>query len=310
MLSLTIGLRAFRIESVAQVRSSFRPLRLKNYRIYGCRNQQRNLYFSHPSAFFLIRKKLLTKPHPGCETWCRTTRNFCKASVGSEIRVKRGDRVNVHMKVQDPETGTVIVETKPDGETVSFVAGQGQVIPALERICLGMTIGEVWTGTVKPEEAFGVRDRSQIYSVSLDSFDDELKLSLSAGMVVAVEGRNSVARVISINKEKGTVILDENHEYASKSLDFNIELVSIEPAKSAWSGVQVETISPGDGQTFPAFGNRVTVHYTGTLASNGKVFDSSYSRGEPFGFTVGAGRVIRGLENGIIKMSVSIFRRN
>ncbi|XP_008432695.1 peptidyl-prolyl cis-trans isomerase FKBP1A-like [Poecilia reticulata] len=68
-------------------------------------------------------------------------------------------------------------------------------------------------------------------------------------------------------------------------------------------GVDVETIRPGDGRTFPKKGSTVAVHYVGTL-TNGKKFDSSRDRGEPFTFKLGAGEVIRGWDEGVAQMSV------
>uniref|UniRef100_A0A3Q2Q3K7 peptidylprolyl isomerase n=2 Tax=Fundulus heteroclitus TaxID=8078 RepID=A0A3Q2Q3K7_FUNHE len=68
-------------------------------------------------------------------------------------------------------------------------------------------------------------------------------------------------------------------------------------------GVEIETISPGDGRTFPKKGQRVVVHYVGTL-EDGKVFDSSRSRGKPFKFRIGHQEVIRGWEEGVAQMSV------
>ncbi|XP_077425822.1 peptidyl-prolyl cis-trans isomerase FKBP1A-like isoform X2 [Vanacampus margaritifer] len=68
-------------------------------------------------------------------------------------------------------------------------------------------------------------------------------------------------------------------------------------------GVQIETTKEGDGQTFPKKGQRVVVHYIGTL-QDGKVFDSSRGRGKPFKFKMGHQEVIRGWEEGVAQMSV------
>jgi FKBP-type peptidyl-prolyl cis-trans isomerase len=56
------------------------------------------------------------------------------------------------------------------------------------------------------------------------------------------------------------------------------------------SGLKYEVITPGTGKQ-PTLNDRVTVHYRGTL-TNGKEFDSSYSRGQPATFPVSG--VIKG----------------
>ncbi|XP_076440699.1 peptidyl-prolyl cis-trans isomerase FKBP1B-like [Babylonia areolata] len=68
-------------------------------------------------------------------------------------------------------------------------------------------------------------------------------------------------------------------------------------------GVKKETISPGDGTTFPKKGQTVVIHYTAIVASTGKQFDSSRDRNCPFKFRMGKGEVIKGWEEGISKMS-------
>ncbi|XP_067904746.1 peptidyl-prolyl cis-trans isomerase FKBP1A-like [Heterodontus francisci] len=68
-------------------------------------------------------------------------------------------------------------------------------------------------------------------------------------------------------------------------------------------GVKVETITPGDGQTFPKAGQTCVVHYTGLLM-DGTKFDSSRNRTPPFKFKMGEHEVIKGWEEGLIQMSV------
>jgi FKBP-type peptidyl-prolyl cis-trans isomerase len=55
-------------------------------------------------------------------------------------------------------------------------------------------------------------------------------------------------------------------------------------------------------------GQTVSVHYTGTL-TNGSKFDSSLDRGRPFEFQLGAGRVIKGWDQGVVGMKVGGKRK-
>lgn len=73
------------------------------------------------------------------------------------------------------------------------------------------------------------------------------------------------------------------------------------------SGLVVEDLECGDGEEAQR-GDLVTVHYTGTL-ENGRKFDSSRDRGEPFPLRLGAGMVIPGWEEGLPGMRVGGTRK-
>ncbi len=73
------------------------------------------------------------------------------------------------------------------------------------------------------------------------------------------------------------------------------------------SGLQYEEITEGTGAS-PTPGQKVVVHYTGTL-EDGTVFDSSRKRGQPFEFKIGVGQVIKGWDEGVGSMKVGGRRK-
>ena len=68
------------------------------------------------------------------------------------------------------------------------------------------------------------------------------------------------------------------------------------------SGLQIKTIVVGTGDKAEP-GKTVVVHYTGWLL-DGTKFDSSVDRGTPFEFPLGAGRVIKGWDEGVATLNI------
>ena len=73
------------------------------------------------------------------------------------------------------------------------------------------------------------------------------------------------------------------------------------------SGLKIEDLRAGDGAEARP-GQQVSVHYVGTLV-DGKKFDSSRDRGQPFTFKLGAGQVIQGWDQGVAGMKIGGLRK-
>ena len=71
--------------------------------------------------------------------------------------------------------------------------------------------------------------------------------------------------------------------------------------------LKVEDLKVGTGAEAKA-GQPVSVHYVGTL-TDGKKFDSSRDRNEPFSFRLGAGQVIKGWDQGVAGMKIGGLRK-
>jgi peptidylprolyl isomerase len=79
----------------------------------------------------------------------------------------------------------------------------------------------------------------------------------------------------------------------------NVEVPTGEPPTE----LLIDDLIVGDGPEATP-GQQVSVHYVGVAHSNGKEFDSSYSRNTPFSFGLGAGQVIKGWDKGVEGMRV------
>ena len=105
------------------------------------------------------------------------------------------------------------------------------------------------------------------------------------------------------------VLLAACGQQAEESTTVTQPEVAAEPAAAEEATLQIDTIKSGHGRAAVA-GDLVTVHYTGWLydesaADNrGEKFDSSVDRGDKFQFPLGAGRVIKGWDDGVAGMLI------
>ncbi|EHY52562.1 Peptidyl-prolyl cis-trans isomerase fpr2 [Exophiala dermatitidis] len=76
------------------------------------------------------------------------------------------------------------------------------------------------------------------------------------------------------------------------------------------SGLEIEYLTPEIECTRKTTkGDQIEVHYRGSLQSTGEEFDSSYSRGRPLPFKLGAGAVIKGWDEGLLDMCIGEKRK-
>ena len=83
--------------------------------------------------------------------------------------------------------------------------------------------------------------------------------------------------------------------------------MSVTPEVTTQSGLKYEDVTVGEGAEAKA-GDNVNVHYTGWL-TDGQKFDSSKDRNQPFQFSLGAGMVVRGWDEGVQGMKIGGVRK-
>jgi FKBP-type peptidyl-prolyl cis-trans isomerase FkpA len=120
-----------------------------------------------------------------------------------------------------------------------------------------------------------------------------------------------ISAVIAVSATLAMSACTKNEDTASQSSTAATTAASA-PAAQATTGaavtdLKIEDVKVGTGKTAEA-GKKVTVHYTGYL-TDGKKFDSSVDRGQPFSFQLGAGQVIQGWDKGVAGMKVGGKRK-
>lgn len=108
----------------------------------------------------------------------------------------------------------------------------------------------------------------------------------------------------------GLYFFTNTSENKSETTDKNsaVETKIMNPTQSDEKNeLVIEDLVVGTGPEATA-GKTVTVNYSGTL-TNGEKFDSSYDRGQPFTFSLGAGDVIKGWDQGVAGMKVGGKRK-
>ena len=137
-----------------------------------------------------------------------------------------------------------------------------------------------------------------------------LALLLGAGVAACGEDEESTAGSGSETTEEAATSPAPAGEPAGSGVDALIKGVSKTPgakpkvpapAGDPPPGLVKQDIVEGKGRKAKA-GDEVTMQYVGISWSNGQQFDASWDRGQPFPFTLGAGMVIPGWDQGIVGM--------
>jgi FKBP-type peptidyl-prolyl cis-trans isomerase len=168
----------------------------------------------------------------------------------------------------------------------------GQLLPGLETALQGKKMGSRVLAVVPPAEGYGTKGNSSAGVTAKDTLVfvvdmiKEFPNNASATGTKVSDGGGSLPTVTAKAGAAPTITMPSSAHQPPSSL-------------------VVKTLVKGSGPAV-AKGQTVVVQYVGAIWRTGKVFDSSWSRGTPFGFTIGAtpSQVITGWDKGLVGQTV------
>jgi FKBP-type peptidyl-prolyl cis-trans isomerase SlyD len=120
------------------------------------------------------------------------------------------------------------LESSRGGEPSAYLHGAGNIIPGLEEAMSGRAAGDVFSATVPPERAYGLRreNREQRVPVKHLLFRGKLR----PGMAVQLNTSEGRVPVTVLKAGKFSADVDTNHPLAGQALTFDVEIVEVRPA--------------------------------------------------------------------------------
>jgi FKBP-type peptidyl-prolyl cis-trans isomerase len=201
-----------------------------------------------------------------------------KAGEGKQPNA--GDYVTVHYKGMFLN-GSVFDESYRRGSPFSFQIGKGNVIKGWEEGIALLKEGSKAVLYLPSSMAYGERGAGNV-------IEPNAVLKFEVELVKVQTEQERQLEMVALEKKRA---LEED------------EIIQNYLKKNKLKGLKTENglyyiITKQGGGIQPKTGDKVSVHYKGSLL-DGKVFDESYKRGQPFQFPVGLGQVIRGWDEGI-----------
>jgi len=120
------------------------------------------------------------------------------------------------------------MESSREQDPMNYLHGASNIIPGLEKAMEGHAIGDQFSTTVEPEEAYGLRNEKNVQRVPLKRLKGIGKISV--GQVLNLQTKQGQVQVTVLKVGRFNVDVDGNHPLAGARLTFDVEIMDIRDA--------------------------------------------------------------------------------
>ncbi len=122
-----------------------------------------------------------------------------------------------------------VVDTSAPGDPLTYLHGEGQIVPGLEAALEGLSVGDTKQVVVAPAEGYGEHDPRGVQEVPRGAFPPGFDPKV--GMELTAEGQNGEPVPFAIREVKPEgIVIDLNHPLAGKTLHFDVTVREVRAA--------------------------------------------------------------------------------
>jgi FKBP-type peptidyl-prolyl cis-trans isomerase SlyD len=143
-------------------------------------------------------------------------------------KMKVADKHVVQFSYQLKNQEGVLLESSPTDAPVAYLHGTNSIIPGLSSAMEGKVVGEKFSATLEPKDAYGERHEEAEQRVPVKNLLGKGKWKKGMTAVVQTEEGQRQVNIVKMGKFMATI--DTNHPLAGKVLTFDIEVVDVRPA--------------------------------------------------------------------------------
>jgi len=120
------------------------------------------------------------------------------------------------------------MESSRDSDPMSYLHGANNIISGLEKAMEGHAISDTFSATLKPEDAYGIRNEKNVQRVPLKRLKGIGKISV--GQILNLKTTDGQVQVTVLKVGRFNVDVDGNHPLAGAQLTFDVEITDIREA--------------------------------------------------------------------------------
>lgn len=143
------------------------------------------------------------------------------------LSIGPGTDVTLHFSLTLPDGN--LIDSNFDKDPATFTVGDGKLLEGFEKAILGLKAGDEQSFIIEPKDAFGQSNPSNLYTLSLDMFDDSMELE--SGLVISFADAAGQERPGMVRQiEDGEVLVDFNHPLAGRDITFKVQILEVKPS--------------------------------------------------------------------------------